>query len=97
MTGFQSDGFVVQREVVLTNTLGLHIRPAKQFTDIAAKYQADVFIVRDNLRVNAKSIMGVIMLAAAKGTKLTLECSGEDEEQLLKELVALIENKFGED
>jgi phosphocarrier protein HPr len=81
----------------MMNTLGLHIRPAKQFTEIASKYKADVFIVRDNLRVNAKSIMGVIMLAAGQGAKLTLECSGEDEEQVCKELVALIENKFGED
>jgi phosphocarrier protein HPr len=88
---------VIQKEIVLLNTLGLHIRPAAQFTKIAAKYKADVYLIRDGMRVNAKSIMGVMMLAAGQGTKLTLECVGEDEEQLCNELMALIENKFHEE
>ena len=88
---------MIQKEIVLLNKLGLHIRPAAQFTKIAAKYKADVYLIRDGMRVNAKSIMGVMMLAAGQGTKLTLECIGEDEEQLCNELMALIENKFHEE
>ncbi len=81
----------------MLNRLGLHIRPAAQFTKIASKYKADVFLVRDGMRVNAKSIMGVMMLAAGQGAKLMLECIGEDEDQVCNELVTLIENKFGEE
>jgi phosphocarrier protein HPr len=88
---------VIQKEFVLQNRLGLHIRPAAQFTKIASKYKSDVFLIRDRMRVNAKSIMGVMMLAAGMGTKLTLECMGEDEEALAAELMALIENKFNEE
>lgn len=88
---------MIQKEIVLLNKLGLHIRPAAQFTKIAAKYKADVYLIRDGMRVNAKSIMGVMMLAAGQGTKLTLECIGEDEEQLCNELMALIVNKFHEE
>lgn len=81
----------------MLNRLGLHVRPAAQFTKIAAKYKSDVFLIRDGMRVNAKSIMGVMMLAAGKGAKLMLECVGEDEELLCAELVKLVENKFNED
>jgi phosphocarrier protein HPr len=88
---------VIQREVTLLNRLGLHIRPAAQFTKIASKYEAEVFLSRDDMRVNAKSIMGVMMLAAGQGARLTLECIGKDEELVCQELVALIENKFGEE
>jgi len=88
---------VIQKEFVLQNRLGLHIRPAAQFTKIASKYKSDVFLIRDRMRVNAKSIMGVMMLAAGMGTKLTLECIGEDEEALAAELMTLIENKFNEE
>ncbi len=88
---------MIQREIILLNRLGLHIRPAAQFTKIASKYKADVFLVRDGMRVNAKSIMGVMMLAAGQGSKLMLECMGEDEQEVCNELVSLIENKFGEE
>ncbi|HEY3295828.1 MAG TPA: HPr family phosphocarrier protein [bacterium] len=88
---------MIQKEFVLQNRLGLHIRPAALFTKIASKYKSDVFLVRDRMRVNAKSIMGVMMLAAGQGTKLTLECIGEDEEALAAELMILIENKFNEE
>jgi phosphocarrier protein HPr len=79
------------------NRLGLHIRPAAQFTKIASRFKADVHLIRDGMRVNAKSIMGVMMLAAGQGTKLTMEINGEDEEDLCKELMVLIENKFNEE
>ena len=88
---------MIRKEIVMLNRLGLHIRPAAQLTKIASKYKSDVFLVRDNMRVNAKSIMGVMMLAAGQGAKLFLECVGEDEDQVCNELLALIENKFGED
>lgn len=88
---------MIKKEVTLLNRLGLHIRPAAHFTKIASKYKADVFLSHDDVRVNAKSIMGVMMLAAGKGAKLLLECAGEDEEALCAELVELIDNKFYED
>jgi phosphocarrier protein HPr len=88
---------VIRKEFTLMNRLGLHIRPAAQFTKIAAKYKADVFLVRDGMRVNAKSIMGVMMLAAGQGTRLEMECIGEDEELLAAELMELIKNKFHEE
>lgn len=88
---------MIQKEVTLLNRLGLHVRPAAQFTKIASKYKSDVYLIRDGMRVNAKSIMGVMMLAAGKGSKLVIECMGEDEGLLLEELVQLVENKFHED
>jgi phosphocarrier protein HPr len=88
---------VVSKEFTLLNRLGLHIRPAAQFTKIASKYKADVFLVRDGMRVNAKSIMGVMMLAAGQGTRLEMECIGEDEAALAAELMELIANKFHEE
>ncbi len=63
----------------------------------ASKFKADVFLVRNGMRINAKSIMGVMMLAAEYGSKLILECVGEDEEPLCTELITLIERKFNED
>ncbi|MBK6766343.1 MAG: HPr family phosphocarrier protein [bacterium] len=88
---------MIQKEVALLNRLGLHIRPAAQLTKIAAKYKADVYLLKDGMRVNGKSIMGVMMLAAARGSTLTIECVGDDEQSLLDELVILFENKFYEE
>lgn len=88
---------MIIKDFTLLNRLGLHIRPAAQFTKIASRYKADVFLVRDGMRINAKSIMGVMMLAAGQGTTLTIECCGEDEQELCAELMKLVENKFNED
>ncbi|MBK6909537.1 MAG: HPr family phosphocarrier protein [bacterium] len=88
---------MIQKEVTLLNRLGLHIRPAAQLTKIASKYQADVYLLKDGMRVNGKSIMGVMMLAAARGSTLVLEAIGDDEQQLIDELIKLFENKFYED
>jgi len=88
---------VIRKEFILLNRLGLHIRPAAQFTKIAARYKADVFLIRDDMRVNAKSIMGVMMLAAEQGARLTMECIGDDEDALCAELTQLIESKFHEE
>ena len=88
---------MILKDIVLLNKLGLHIRLAAQFTKIASRYKSDVFLVRDGMRINAKSIMGVMMLAAGQGTRLTMECVGEDEDALCAELMTLIENKFNEE
>ena len=85
-----------QREVEIVNKLGLHARASAKLTQLAAKYQSDVVLSRNNRKVNAKSIMGVMMLAAGKGAKVTLETDGPDEDEALAALVALIGDYFGE-
>ena len=85
-----------QREVEIVNKLGLHARASAKLTQLAAKYQCDVFMSRNTRRVNAKSIMGVMMLAAGRGAKVTLETNGPDEEQAIEALAALIADYFGE-
>src|SRR5437899_5801455 len=86
-----------QREVEIINKLGMHARASAKLTQLAAKYQCDVSMVRNGRRVNAKSIMGVMMLAAGKGAKIALETEGPDEEEAKDALVALIADYFGED
>ncbi|MBU0692408.1 HPr family phosphocarrier protein [bacterium] len=88
---------MITKDVTLINKLGLHIRPAAQFTKIASQYAASVFLSKDGIRINAKSIMGVMMLAANRGAVLKIECDGPDEQELMDKLVELIENKFYED
>ena len=85
-----------QREVEIVNKLGLHARASAKLTQLAAKYQCEVAMVRNGRRVNAKSIMGVMMLAAGKGAKVTLETDGPDEDEAISALVALIGDYFGE-
>ena len=85
-----------RREVEIINKLGLHARASAKLTQLAAKYPCDVQIERNGRKVNAKSIMGVMMLAAGKGSKVTLETSGPDEEDAMDALVALIGDYFGE-
>ena len=85
-----------QREVEIVNKLGLHARASAKLTQLAAKYQSDVTMSRNNRKVNAKSIMGVMMLAAGKGAKVTFETSGPDEEVALAAIVALVNDYFGE-
>jgi phosphocarrier protein len=80
----------------VANRLGLHARPSAKLTQLATQYRCDVWLERDGRRVNAKSIMGVMMLAAAQGTKLTIETEGEDAEHALTAIVELIASRFGE-
>ncbi|POZ60751.1 HPr family phosphocarrier protein [Chromobacterium alticapitis] len=87
---------MLRSEVEIINKLGLHARASSKFTQLASRYKSDIFIARNNRRVNGKSIMGVMMLAAAKGAKVELEVSGEDEQQALEALIALINNRFDE-
>jgi len=84
------------RDVEIVNVLGLHARASAKLTQLAAKYQCDVSMARNNRKVNAKSIMGVMMLAAGKGAKVTLETSGPDEDEAMEAIVALINDCFGE-
>lgn len=85
-----------QQDIEVTNKLGLHARASAKLTQLASSFKSEVFLTRNGRRVNAKSIMGVMMLAAAKGATVTLETSGTDEADALAAISALFANKFGE-
>ena len=85
-----------QREIEIINKLGLHARASAKLTQLAGKFTADVWVTREGRRVNAKSIMGVMMLAAAKGATVMLETNGPDEAEAMAALVGLISERFGE-
>lgn len=85
-----------QREVEIINKLGLHARAAAKLTQLAARFQSDIQIARSGRKVNAKSIMGVMMLAAGKGSKVVLEIEGPDETPAMDAICALIADFFGE-
>ncbi len=87
---------MIQQELEIINKLGLHARASAKLTQLAAKFQSDVWLTRNARRVNAKSIMGVMMLAAGMGAKVTLEADGSDESDCVAALAALINDKFGE-
>jgi phosphocarrier protein HPr len=85
-----------RREVDIVNKLGLHARASAKLTQLAGKFQCEVWLTRNGRRVNAKSIMGVMMLAAAKGSKIDVETDGIDEIEAMDALAQLIAEKFGE-
>jgi phosphocarrier protein len=85
-----------RREADIINKLGLHARASAKLTQLAGKYQCEVWLTRNGRRVNAKSIMGVMMLAAAKGSKIDIETDGADETDAMEALLGLIAEKFGE-
>ena len=85
-----------RREIEITNKLGLHARASAKLTQVASRHGCEVWLERNGRRINAKSIMGVMMLAAAKGTTIVVETEGADADQAMSALVALIEDKFGE-
>ena len=85
------------KEVEIINKLGLHARASAKITQLAGNYQSEVWLSRNKLRVNAKSIMGVMMLAANKGSRIIIETTGPDEAEAMLALITLIENYFGED
>jgi phosphocarrier protein HPr len=87
---------MVKQEVEIINKLGLHARASTKLTQTASRYKSEVWLERNNRRVNAKSIMGVMMLAASKGSKIVVEATGPDEAEALESLLALINNRFGE-
>ncbi|HEY9145586.1 MAG TPA: HPr family phosphocarrier protein [Thiobacillus sp.] len=86
-----------QRDVEIVNKLGLHARPSARLTQLASSFKSNVHMSRNGRRVNAKSIMGVMMLAAAKGSTITLETDGEDEAEAIDALASLISSGFGEE
>lgn len=85
------------REVKIINKLGLHARASAKITQLAGKFKSEVWLSRNNHKVNAKSIMGVMMLAANKGSTINIETIGSDETEAMLALVNLIGNFFGED
>jgi phosphocarrier protein len=87
---------MIQQELEIINKLGLHARASAKFTQMAARYKSDVWLTRNGRRINAKSIMGVMMLAAGKGAKVTLEADGPDEGDAIEALAGLVNDKFGE-
>jgi len=82
--------------LVISNKLGLHARASARLTQLASRFSSEIFIARGEKRVNAKSIMGVMMLAAGKGTTVTVDATGPDAEKALEEIAALFNDKFGE-
>ena len=86
-----------QRDVEIINKLGLHARPSARLTQLASSFKSNVHMSRNGRRVNAKSIMGVMMLAAAKGSTITLETEGDDEAEAIDALASLISSGFGEE
>ena len=85
-----------KRDIEIVNKLGLHARASAKLTQLATRFKCEVNLERNGRRVNAKSIMGVMMLAAGKGVAILIETDGEDEAAAMDALVALINDKFGE-
>jgi phosphocarrier protein len=87
---------MIKREIKVVNKLGLHARASAKLTQVASQFQSAVWIARNGRRVNAKSIMGVMMLAAGMGATVELETDGEDEAQAMQAVEKLFADKFGE-
>ncbi|HWG54150.1 MAG TPA: HPr family phosphocarrier protein [Gemmatimonadaceae bacterium] len=86
----------MERSIRIANKNGLHARPAAELVKVASRYQSDIVMVRDDIEVNGKSIMGVMMLAAEFGAELLIRASGPDEEQAVIAIADLVARKFGE-
>jgi phosphocarrier protein HPr len=87
---------MLQQDTKIVNKLGLHARASAKLTQLAARYQSEVWMTRNGRRINAKSIMGVMMLAAGIGSTVQIETEGTDEDEAMQALLALIADKFGE-
>lgn len=87
---------MLDQEITIINKLGLHARAAAKFVNLASQFESEIMLERDGRRVNGKSIMGVMMLAASRGTTLKLSASGDDEEQAVRQLEELVMDRFGE-
>jgi phosphocarrier protein len=87
---------MIKTTITISNKLGLHARASAKLTKLAGSFPCDVFMKRGERRINAKSIMGVMMLAAGMGTEVELETNGEREQEAMDALLALINDKFGE-
>ena len=87
---------MISREITIVNKLGLHARAAVKFVNLASHFESEIRLMANYRRVNGKSIMGIMMLAASRGTSVTLEIDGPDEEEALEQLEQLIAERFGE-
>ncbi|OGS99598.1 MAG: phosphocarrier protein HPr [Gallionellales bacterium RBG_16_56_9] len=87
---------MLQQDVLIVNKLGLHARASAKLTQLASGFKCEVMLSRNHRRVNAKSIMGVMMLAAAKGATISIETSGADEAEAMQAILNLINDYFGE-
>lgn len=87
----------VEREVTVSNRQGLHARPAAEFVKLASRFDAEIYVEKDDLEVNGKSIMGVMMLAAEPGTTLSIRADGEDGGEAVDALTELVSGGFGEE
>jgi phosphocarrier protein len=87
---------MLQQDALIVNKLGLHARASAKLTQLASKFPCEVWLSRNGRRINAKSIMGVMMLAAAKGATITIETSGDREQEAMNGILALINDYFGE-
>ena len=85
-----------RQEAAIVNKLGLHARASAKLTQLAGSFESDIWMERNSRRINAKSIMGVMMLAAGKGSKVVIETTGDDEQEALDAILKLIADKFGE-
>ncbi|MGI4812551.1 MAG: HPr family phosphocarrier protein [Janthinobacterium lividum] len=87
---------MLEQEIEIRNKLGLHARASAKLTQIAGRFECDIWMTRNGRRINAKSIMGVMMLAAGMGSKVLVETAGVDEAEAMKAIADLIADKFGE-
>ena len=87
----------LEKEITIINRLGLHARPAAMFVRIASRYRSEVWVEKEGEKINGKSIMGLMMLAAGQGSKLNICCEGADADRVMEELEQLIQQKFNED
>ncbi len=86
-----------EKDITIVNKLGIHARPAAMIVRLANKFKSDIFITKDSMEVSGKSIMGVMTLAANRGSKIKIRAEGNDAQQAVSELVDLFKNKFGEE
>lgn len=87
----------MEKQVTILNQTGLHARPAADFVKTASKFQSEITLIKEEKEINAKSIIGVMSLAAGKGTVLTIRAEGPDEAEAIEALSELINSKFGEE
>jgi phosphocarrier protein len=90
-------GLLMTKDFMVSNKLGIHARPAAMFVKTANRFHCDIFVEKDGEKVNGKSIMGLMMLAAGPGSKLTVHAEGQDASQALAEIETLISRKFDEE
>lgn len=88
---------MVEVEVMITNKLGLHARPAAKLVQTASEFESNIVLIKENLEVNAKSIMGVMMLAAEMGTTIIIKAEGPDEKEAVNAVAHVFNSRFGED